>query len=219
MRLLSPRRAAGFLHQLRSCRDHDRACGLTAAQIKGTHWSSLSVNRIDFLRRMACRQPAGCTVSFWPTRPVLITGASGISEPISSWPGALPARDLGLKFRSLAVVQRGVPDFLQPLAERGLVQFLVGNMADADFLREAAAGRFRSSTAATYGQPGCSWQDARGTLCLNTTCTMGLLEQAQTGWQVSLHQQQRSLQRTDSSAFSRGADWHHQHHPSPLLLH
>lgn len=123
----------------------------------------------------ARRSLQGVPVSSLEGTTVLITGASGIIGTHFLFGLLHCKRDLGLSVKVIGVVQQGVPDHLKPLEQQGFVRFLIGDMTEISFL-ESLPQAHVIVHAATYGQPDLFMKNSLGTLKLNTTATMILLE-------------------------------------------
>ena len=133
------------------------------------------MNRLDLLKEDGRRSLRDVPVSRLADKTILITGASGIVGTHFLFGLLHCQRELGLRLRIVAVVQRGVPDHLKQLEQQGYVRFLSGNMAETSFL-ESLPQADVIVHAATYGQPGLFMENAQATLKLNTTATFALLD-------------------------------------------
>ena len=133
------------------------------------------MNRLDLLEEDARRSLRGIPTSRLADKTVLITGASGIIGTHFLFGLLHCQRQLGLRLKVVAVVQRGVPDHLKQLEQKGYARFLKGDMTEISFL-ESLPQAHVIVHAATYGQPSLFIENAVATLKLNTTATFALLE-------------------------------------------
>ena len=133
------------------------------------------MDRLDLLEEDGRRSLHGIPVEKLADKTVLVTGASGIVGTHFLFGLLHCQRQLGLRLKVMAVVQRGVPDHLKQLEQQGYARFLIGNMAEAGFL-ESLPQAHVIVHAATYGQPALFMGNAQATLKLNTTATLALLD-------------------------------------------
>jgi len=138
--------------------------------------------RVDLLAGDAQRSLRGVPVARLAGKTVLITGASGIVGTHLLYGLQHCQRDLGLKIHVLAVTRHGIPHHLTLLAKQGFASFLCGDLTDTVFLNGLPPAQVIVH-AATYGQPGMFMAEAVGTLKLNTTATVALLEKLLPGGQ------------------------------------
>jgi UDP-glucuronate decarboxylase len=131
--------------------------------------------RLDLLEEDACRSLRGVPISRLADKTVLITGASGLVGTHFLYGLLHCQRELRLQLKVVAVVQRGVPDYLKQLEQQGYTRFLNGNLAETSFM-ESLPQAHVIVHAATYGQPGMFMENALATLKLNTTGTLALLD-------------------------------------------
>jgi len=140
------------------------------------------MTRFDLLEDDARRSLRGVPVERLDGKTILVTGASGIIGTHLLYGLQHCQQRLGLKIRVFGVVRHGNRDHLKPLEDRGHVQFLSGDLTDADFLYSLPRADLIVH-GATYGQPGMFMAEAVGTLKLNTTATAALLEKLLPGGQ------------------------------------
>jgi len=131
--------------------------------------------RLDLLEEDARRSLRGIPVSRLADKTVLITGASGLIGTHFLYGLLHCQRQLGLRLKVVAIVQRGVPDHLKQLEQHGYARFLTGNMAKPTFL-ESLPQAHVIIHAASYAQPALFIENAVATLKLNTGATFALLE-------------------------------------------
>jgi nucleoside-diphosphate-sugar epimerase len=122
----------------------------------------------------------GVDLAFLANKSVLITGASGIIGTHFLYGLRHCQQDLGLKLQVQAVVRKEVPEHLLPLQQAGHANFIAGDLTDPDFLHRLPKADLMVH-AATYGQPNLFMAEAIGTLKLNTTGTLALLEKLNPG--------------------------------------
>lgn len=133
------------------------------------------MNRLDLLEEDGRHSLRGIPTSRLAEKTVLITGASGLVGTHFLYGLLHCQRELRLRLKVVAVVQRGIPDHLKQLEQQGYAFFLSGNMTEPSFL-ESLPQADVIIHAATYGQPGMFMENALATLKLNTTATLVLLE-------------------------------------------
>jgi len=133
------------------------------------------MNRLDLLEEDGRHSLRGIPTSRLAGKTVLITGASGLVGTHFLYGLLHCQRELRLRLKVVAVVQRGVPDHLKRLEQQGCARFLTGNMTESSFL-ESLPQAHVIVHAATYGQPGLFMENALTTLRLNTTAIFALLE-------------------------------------------
>lgn len=131
--------------------------------------------RLDLLEEDAVRSTQDVPFESLAGKTILITGASGIIGTHLLCGLQHTHRELKLGIKVVAVVRHGVPEHLRPLQESGCVHFICGDLTDRDVLG-ALPGAHAIVHGATYGQPGLFMAEAVGTLKLNTTATVALME-------------------------------------------
>ncbi len=140
------------------------------------------MNRLDLLEEDGRHSLRGIPTSSLANKTVLVTGASGLVGTHFLYGLLHCQRELGLRLKAVAVVQRGVPDHLKQLEQQGYVRFLVGDMAETAFLERLPPAHIIIH-AATYGQPGLFMENALATLKLNTKAIFALFEKLSPGGQ------------------------------------
>lgn len=106
---------------------------------------------------------------------ILVTGASGLVGTHFLYSLKHAYNSLKIPLRVIALVNRCIPEHLQPINDERFITFLTGDLTNTQFLHALPKADIIIH-AATYGQPGKFTEHPEITIKLNTTVTLFLLE-------------------------------------------
>jgi UDP-glucuronate decarboxylase len=110
---------------------------------------------------------------------IMITGASGIIGTHFLYALNSIQRELGIRVKVIALVNREIPKHLALLSKENSIEFLVGDLAVESFVCNLPEADLIIH-AATYGQPGMFLEHPEITIKLNTYVTLTLFERVLT---------------------------------------
>ena len=135
--------------------------------------------RVDLLESGGRNSLLDVPIHRLENKTVMITGASGIIGTHFLYALRSAQKEAGIRVKVIAIVNRGIPEYLERLSDKGSFEFLVGDLAGEPFVNSLPAADIIVH-AATYGQPGMFLEHPDATIKLNTYVTLALFEKVLT---------------------------------------